>query len=59
MIFLEKIGQLNLISPPGDVKTGAAVSADAEKYIKEGEAGCCSQYDYIKPYKENTGNCSK
>ncbi|WP_312902718.1 beta-glucosidase BglX [Chryseobacterium taichungense] len=39
MTLEEKIGQLNLISPPGNVKTGAAVSADAEQYIKEGKLG--------------------
>jgi len=39
MSLEEKIGQLNLISPPGDISTGAAVSADAEKYIIEGKLG--------------------
>ncbi|PWS27045.1 beta-glucosidase BglX [Pedobacter yonginense] len=39
MTIDEKIGQLNLISPPGNIQTGAAVSEDAEKYIKEGKLG--------------------
>ncbi|HLN96051.1 MAG TPA: hypothetical protein VK183_10495, partial [Flavobacterium sp.] len=39
MTLEEKIGQLNLISPPGDISTGAAVSADAEKYIIDGKLG--------------------
>lgn len=39
MTVEEKIGQLNLSSPPGDIKTGAAVSQDAEKYIVDGKLG--------------------
>jgi len=39
MTVEEKIGQLNLSSPPGDIKTGEAVSADAEKYIVDGKLG--------------------
>lgn len=39
MTIEEKIGQLNLISPPGDIQTGAAVSSDAENYIKKGKLG--------------------
>ncbi|UMY66227.1 MULTISPECIES: beta-glucosidase BglX [unclassified Flavobacterium] len=39
MTLEEKIGQLNLISPPGDISTGAAVSSDAEKYIIDGKLG--------------------
>jgi beta-glucosidase len=39
MTVEEKIGQLNLSSPPGNIKTGEAVSADAEKYIMEGKLG--------------------
>lgn len=39
MTIEEKIGQLNLSSPPGGIKTGEAVSADAEKYIINGNLG--------------------
>lgn len=39
MTLDEKIGQLNLTSPPGDIKTGEAVNADAEKGIREGKLG--------------------
>lgn len=39
MTLDEKIGQLNLTSPPGDIKTGEAVNTDAEKGIREGKLG--------------------
>lgn len=35
----EKIGQLNLLTPGGGVATGAVVSSDVEKKIKEGKVG--------------------
>jgi len=35
----EKIGQLNLLTPGGGIVTGAVVSSDVEKKIKEGDVG--------------------
>ncbi|MCY7311441.1 MAG: beta-glucosidase BglX [Chitinophagaceae bacterium] len=35
----EKIGQLNLLTPGGGIVTGAVVSSDVEKKIKEGNVG--------------------
>jgi beta-glucosidase len=51
MTLEEKIGQLNLTSPPGDIKTGEAVSKDAEKYIVDGKLGAVlnmTSFDRIK-----------
>jgi len=39
MTIDEKIGQLNLLTPGGGVATGAVVSSDVEKKIKEGKVG--------------------
>jgi beta-glucosidase len=39
MTLEEKIGQLNLLTPGGGVATGAVVSNDVEKKIKEGNVG--------------------
>jgi beta-glucosidase len=39
MTLEEKIGQLNLLTPGGGVATGAVVSTDVEKKIKEGNVG--------------------
>src|SRR5262245_33367780 len=39
MTIDEKIGQLNLLTPGGGVATGAVVSTDVEKKIKEGKVG--------------------
>lgn len=39
MTTTEKIGQLNLVTPGGGVATGAVVSSDVEKKIKEGKVG--------------------
>jgi beta-glucosidase len=39
MTLDEKIGQLNLLTPGGGVATGAVVSNDVEKKIKEGKVG--------------------
>src|SRR5687768_1350608 len=39
MTLDEKIGQLNLVTPGGGIATGAVVSADVEKKIKEGKVG--------------------
>lgn len=39
MTLDEKIGQLNLLTPGGGIATGAVVSADVEKKIKEGKVG--------------------
>lgn len=39
MTLDEKIGQLNLITPGGGVATGAVVSTDVERKIKEGNVG--------------------
>jgi beta-glucosidase len=39
MTLDEKIGQLNLLTPGGGVATGAVVSTDVEKKIKEGNVG--------------------
>ncbi len=39
MTLEEKIGQLNLLTPGGGVATGAVVSNDVEKKIKEGKVG--------------------
>lgn len=39
MTIDEKIGQLNLLTPGGGVATGAVVSNDVEKKIKEGKVG--------------------
>ncbi len=39
MTVAEKIGQLNLLTPGGGVATGAVVSGDVEKKIKEGNVG--------------------
>ncbi|MFY7815484.1 MAG: glycoside hydrolase family 3 N-terminal domain-containing protein, partial [Chryseobacterium taeanense] len=52
MTIEEKIGQLNLISPPGNIQTGAAVSADAENYIKQGKLGAVLNMTGIKRIKE-------
>ncbi len=35
----EKIGQLNLLTPGGGVATGAVVSSDVEKKVREGNVG--------------------
>ena len=39
MTIDEKIGQLNLLTPGGGIVTGAVVSSDVEKKIKEGNVG--------------------
>lgn len=39
MTLDEKIGQLNLLTPGGGIATGAVVSSDVEKKIKEGNVG--------------------
>jgi beta-glucosidase len=39
MTIDEKIGQLNLLTPGGGVATGAVVSTDVEKKIKDGNVG--------------------
>jgi beta-glucosidase len=39
MSIREKIGQLNLLTPGGDIPTGAVVSTDVEEKIKSGEVG--------------------
>ena len=39
MTIAEKIGQLNLLTPGGGILTGAVVSSDVEKKIKEGNVG--------------------
>jgi len=39
MTLDEKIGQLNLVTPGGGIVTGAVVSSDVEKKIKEGKVG--------------------
>lgn len=55
MTLDEKIGQLNLTSPPGDIKTGEAVNADAEKSIREGKLGAVlnmTGFDRIKKTQE-------
>lgn len=39
MTIDEKIGQLNLVTPGGGIATGAVVSSDVEKKIKEGNVG--------------------
>jgi beta-glucosidase len=39
MTLEEKIGQLNLITPGSGIPTGAVVSTDVEKKIKEGNVG--------------------
>src|SRR5688572_23550984 len=39
MTLDEKIGQLNLLTPGGGVATGAVVSSDVERKIKEGKVG--------------------
>lgn len=39
MTLDEKIGQLNLITPGGGIATGAVVSSDVERKIKEGNVG--------------------
>lgn len=39
MTLDEKIGQLNLLTPGGGVATGAVVSTDVERKIKEGNVG--------------------
>jgi beta-glucosidase len=39
MTLDEKVGQLNLLTPGGGVATGAVVSSDVEKKIKEGNVG--------------------
>src|ERR1700730_7860841 len=39
MTLDEKIGQLNLLTPGGGVATGAVVSTDVEKKIKQGNVG--------------------
>lgn len=55
MTLDEKIGQLNLTSPPGDIKTGEAVNADAEKSIREGKLGAVlnmTGFDRIRKTQE-------
>lgn len=62
MTVEEKIGQLNLVSPPGDIKTGEAVSSDAEKYIKEGKLGAVlnmTNLERIKKTQEIAVNQSR
>ena len=39
MTLEEKIGQLNLVTPGSGIPTGAVVSTDVEKKIKEGKVG--------------------
>ncbi|NJO01773.1 MAG: beta-glucosidase BglX [Bacteroidia bacterium] len=39
MTLQEKIGQLNLLTPGGDIQTGSVVSADVETKIKSGKVG--------------------
>jgi beta-glucosidase len=39
MSIQEKIGQLNLLTPGGDIPTGAVVSTDVEEKIKSGQVG--------------------
>jgi beta-glucosidase len=39
MTLQEKIGQLNLLTPGGGIATGAVVSTDVEKKIKDGNVG--------------------
>ena len=39
MTLDEKIGQLNLLTPGGGIATGAVVSSDVEKKIREGNVG--------------------
>ena len=39
MTLDEKIGQLNLLTPGGGIATGAVVSSDVERKIKEGKVG--------------------
>lgn len=39
MTTAEKIGQLNLLTPGGGVATGAVVSSDVEKKIRDGNVG--------------------
>lgn len=39
MTLDEKIGQLNLLTPGGGIATGAVVSTDVEKKIREGKVG--------------------
>ena len=39
MTLDEKIGQLNLVNPGGQVLTGAAASADVDRKIREGQVG--------------------
>ena len=52
MTVEEKIGQLNLSSPPGDIKTGEAVSPDAEKYIVEGKLGAVLNMSTLERIKK-------
>jgi beta-glucosidase len=55
MTLEEKIGQLNLTSPPGDIKTGEAVNSDAEKSTREGKLGAVlnmTGFDRIKKTQE-------
>lgn len=52
MTIEEKIGQLNLISPPGNIQTGAAVSSDAENYIKQGKLGAVLNMTGLSRIKE-------
>jgi beta-glucosidase len=39
MSLLEKIGQLNLVTPGGGIATGSVVSSDVEEKIKAGKVG--------------------
>ena len=39
MTIAEKIGQLNMVGPGGDVKTGIAVNTDIEGKIRRGQVG--------------------
>jgi beta-glucosidase len=39
MNLQEKIGQLNLLTPGGDIPTGSVVSTDVEEKIKNGQVG--------------------
>ncbi|WP_376778691.1 glycoside hydrolase family 3 N-terminal domain-containing protein [Chryseobacterium taichungense] len=52
MTIEEKIGQLNLISPPGNIQTGAAVSSDAENYIRQGKLGAVLNMTGLNRIKE-------
>ncbi|WP_461788776.1 beta-glucosidase BglX [Pedobacter sp.] len=62
MTLEEKIGQLNLTSPPGDIKTGEAVNSDAEKSIRDGKLGAVlnmTGFDRIRKTQEIAVNKSR